>query len=569
MADSDSSGYSSLDETKEEDGYAAGGGEFAGAGAPSSLPSRLSLRPFFSSSKAPAPQPPAEEIGAESPMLSDSDNNVVAAGGEGGDAIPAPSAASRFSSFFGKKKQANEEEGGNVDAVSIKVADPEPLPEATDEEEEDKIDMDKLVPKETLFEKIKDSIYQSAPEMGTDMDDLKAKGLAIPLILLYFAMFFIALIYLTVTGATTEVNKMFLGLDRTDPTIFCVEVPLSVNGVFLGDTAGEWETSNSYAYNESLYGLEFAGSQINTLQYMTSMDAIQKRVKALGERMAKRDLSWGFLAYAAFGFTDTDTNMYFYSSASASDIYNLEIAAAAIASYRGVCTTNDTARGGIIKHSPWAKLITGAYNKGAGAFSLSMTVGKDTVKNNGQMDPDYPAGPCPEQGNIKSLWGWDPSTNPDFTVNLDFDINTITTAMAANLGIISTADLTNSRSVYSTEFLGLPLGDFWYNPYYVPMQPIFWYVLHFSNTHCTHTLHTHIRHAHVLIYSYTPLFSMVKLGPKPCAPRRARCVLLPKGLGQGHELTLPDDVSNRPSRQRQFAAMCLPWRCRDDRVQPA
>ena len=196
-----------------------------------------------------------------------------------------------------------------------------------------------LLRKQSLQKKIETRLISGAFETfgGVKMSELKDRGYAYPVLFLFNAIFFTTLIYLTVSNMQAEKQNQFLSLESNSTTQVCFEVPQSLSGKFEGDTDGNWETTNDFNYNSSLFYLTFTGSQIDNEQYSSVMTKFSNRLALLGAKAARRDEAWNAMVWSSWSFADDATNMKFTSTADAGIIYNQDVIVGIISSSTGVC----------------------------------------------------------------------------------------------------------------------------------------------------------------------------------------------------------------------------------------
>lgn len=227
---------------------------------------------------------------------------------------------------------------------------------------------DESPPAPTLAEGIKKklahALVSAVPQQpGFDIHDLNKGGVfGFVLAATYLALYVSVLLAFAVTGTQTEYFKKFLALDYS-PTSVCDPLPVSVTGKFEGDLYGSWNTKPSFFQNSSLYVLTFTGSAVKLNEYQASMRKFSERLKAIGQRTAKKDLSYSLIAWAAFNVNDAASRMSFYTTAKADTIFsNLAVASVAISSRKGVCQKTG---------------LVGSYDRSSSLYSI--TVPKDAV----------------------------------------------------------------------------------------------------------------------------------------------------------------------------------------------
>ena len=324
-----------------------------------------------------------------------------------------------------------------------------------------------LMRKQSLQKKIETRLISGAFETfgGVNMTELKDRGWAYPILLLFNAIFFTTLIYLTVSNMQALKENQFLSLDANSTTQVCYEVPSSLSGRFEGDVYGNWETSNDFNYNSSIFYLTFTGSQIDNGQYTSVMTAFSNRLALLGTKAARRDEAWNAMVWSSWSFSDDSSNMKFTSTADAGIIYNQDVIVGIISSSTGVCQN-------LHQYGSFSSVEKTL------AFNIPSPIYPDQVLNvTGNLqqgiyrDTTYDF--CPSMWQMWWL-NWDPTFNGKFpTYQVKFDIRTIAFVMSLNMGIMTRADFVETTSAWGSAAISGAPGNFYMEPNYAPMAPIF------------------------------------------------------------------------------------------------
>jgi hypothetical protein len=125
-------------------------------------------------------------------------------------------------------------------------------------------------------------------------------------------------------------TKTFITLDRfsgvckDDPSLdTCCEVPASITGTYLADSAGDWNTEAGFSYVKQIYAVSLTGLTYTNEQWKQLMFAIKQRYVHVSDlisfhphwivcpfqfrlyqvaeaRGALRDISWNLVAWASF-----------------------------------------------------------------------------------------------------------------------------------------------------------------------------------------------------------------------------------------------------------------------------
>lgn len=160
----------------------------------------------------------------------------------------------------------------------------------------------------------KEEAYDAVPDIGGLSDeDLKNKGVLLPLACVYFIVFTFCLLFFSIWGAITIVNNRFLVVDVGDGLV-CDTVKTYITANYIGDLSGRWSTDKDLNQNTTMFSLSFAGGMMDSI-YIENMGRFRSSLYALGAKAAKRDTLYSLLALATYNFQATDASrMSFYAS---------------------------------------------------------------------------------------------------------------------------------------------------------------------------------------------------------------------------------------------------------------
>ena len=122
----------------------------------------------------------------------------------------------------------------------------------------------------SLREQLKQSLIDTGFELdigGVHIYDWKESGWAIPLVLLYNAVFLLSFFYFCYTLTLAAEAQEYLSLSGTDFTQTCASVPLQITARFEGDVYGNWNTAGNFKQNASIFTLDFLGTSVTIDQY--------------------------------------------------------------------------------------------------------------------------------------------------------------------------------------------------------------------------------------------------------------------------------------------------------------
>ena len=319
---------------------------------------------------------------------------------------------------------------------------------------------------------IAEAILTLKPEFGgMDTNDLQAvASVGVPLILLYYSMFLTLLIYFTVIGVQSATAVAFLSLQNSNADQNCVAKPQSVTGAYRGDFTGKWETDTLYQDNRSLFSITFTGSVLDNNGYQSMIENFGRSMAQLGEKGLSRSVFYNALAWSTFSFYDTTANVQFTSTVDASTLaFGQFMNGAAWSNRHGLCNATTA-----------TKSISMSYSASIRSYviSIPMTMSSlydiDFKIRNTYKIPE----PCPRHGKTTLFSDATVTDGLYYQPNsftLAFDVHTLYSIMALNLGLISSTAkrFTQTNSVYKGYVVSGYPGTFFVDQLYLPMQAFF------------------------------------------------------------------------------------------------
>jgi len=281
---------------------------------------------------------------------------------------------------------------------------------------------------------------------GVEMEDLKPLRIALPVSAVYIAAFVGILISLTIL-TYEQLSSPYLSLSK-DPSATCIEVPLSVTGTFEASWDGYWQTNKNFDQGKSLYAVSLVGSSVSTANFTAIFDKFESTLALYGAKAKKRNSAFALLYYASFTLVDKASNMRFYSTAEATDIFFNQLYSTTVSSRNGTCGSRKTTK----------KYIAGTYDRAEKALvaEVPFILNETYLGNSAVGLTSAYAETCPtvfrQWQNLDVQYNKSKSGNPaadpataankgHATVKYVFDINAAILAMSINQGFNSVKNL--------------------------------------------------------------------------------------------------------------------------------
>jgi hypothetical protein len=299
------------------------------------------------------------------------------------------------------------------------------------------------VRKRTWYGFFQDKLTDYSPEIcgGVETKDLKPHGLALPWAILYIGASFASGFYLTYLGTTTLLGAKYLALDKTDPNAVCKDVPQPVSGSFEGNSDGLWVTDPAFDYSKSIFTLEFTGSSLGNETFTKVMNKFADQLAVYGAKAKVRNAAFANALYATYTLQDAATNMKFYSSAQATDIFFNQVATAIISGKNGTCNSYKTT----------SRYIAGSFDRATKQLVAEVPIqlvpsylGNSMNKTLAARYPET----CSSIANFIPQY-FDPMAAANKggvegfgSLKFEFDVNSMLTVIALNQGLTKASDLT-------------------------------------------------------------------------------------------------------------------------------
>jgi hypothetical protein len=235
---------------------------------------------------------------------------------------------------------------------------------------------------------------------------------------LFNIMWWGVFIYFMVAGYKQGVRESFISLDPTSGD--CKPVPFAVDGTYLADSSGHWESMHRFNDATALYQADFLGfSSTNEAFTEMFLGDLKESLQAVGNISAYRDLAHNLLAWSAYSFNDQSMGKFsFYPVGEISVMLNK------FYFFGGIAQTNVQ-----VSESNICLNVDGAtttFDLVAGTIIFGYPVTNDTSI---------------ECANIATTLGFDESrTGSAFSAS--FSLNSFATAAAVNSNIVYVKKLT-------------------------------------------------------------------------------------------------------------------------------
>ena len=167
----------------------------------------------------------------------------------------------------------------------------------------------------------KDNFVQTLPSFSSiDVNDLKARGLALWIAAAHLALYLTVGLYFISTVTSREYGRMFLSL-TADVSSVCEKIPVAVTGTYLADKSGVWETSKAFDAANPLYQLTLTGTKVTEEQYTRVMQSFTAQLQAYGDKTASLDTLGSQIAWSLFRTRDANSVMTLTTTAQLGQIF--------------------------------------------------------------------------------------------------------------------------------------------------------------------------------------------------------------------------------------------------------
>ena len=250
-------------------------------------------------------------------------------------------------------------------------------------------------------------------------------------------------------GYEANRTNSFISLDRTAGD--CLEVPQTVTGSFINDANGIWNTNSRFKFSLSQSMVTLLGLTYTTEQWKQNMQEIENQVLAVVSKTPFRDFSWNIIAWSSYkAVYTTSGRLEFAFDASSSTIFNKDYPAMGLGNANGVLNQD------IGNPSTCSQLMviylfniynfiinniitkTVSYDPLTSTLQVNLPIGQ---YNNTYLCSDGTSPPCTSVSlpcknigiTLQSL-GYDTVTSQSTTLQMDFDMVAVSTALAINFG---------------------------------------------------------------------------------------------------------------------------------------
>ena len=292
-------------------------------------------------------------------------------------------------------------------------------------------------------------------------EELERTGLTMPLSILFVLSYFGAFLYFAVTGALENSKQKVLSLEKiNDNSMKCTEVPLFLQGSYFADIDGNWQSDPNFWANGSYYALDFKGTSITTDEYKRVMDQFDQALSELGDRGKERDMAWNLITLSTYSDEDSKTNMQIASTASATSIFKVAVGAANFFTRdKGMCDEFSRIYGKF--DSPFISLYVPNGMNETDYATTDFMAPSYTIKT-----------PCKDYITTSMIPYFELLLRRPGWSNMDFDIRSLTTSIAINMGIIKLDTMAITVSTYP-HMVQLPPGNFYMDTYYTEVHPFY------------------------------------------------------------------------------------------------
>lgn len=291
------------------------------------------------------------------------------------------------------------------------------------------------------------------------------------------ASWFFATSYLEARNSSFITLDSSSGVCKDDSSLGeCCEVPITITGTYITDTAGRWDTFDGFNYNQNNYALQLVGAQYSNSEYVSRLRSIAVETSTIGQRGLSRDYAWNMVAWSSFTSINSESGMLkFYSAGDPGIIY----AGKSVIAVGFASNSSDS--------YPCSQAITTSLSVPQRTMTVSVELGCDT--------PPCNTNPCP--GILApEAFGYATQTATSSEMTFTVDFASVNTALAVNQGILKISNLVsyagdNSRTTLLSQMVAAGSisealagnTSSYYESLYAPMQPI--YCTSYSNLNYT------------------------------------------------------------------------------------
>jgi hypothetical protein len=118
-------------------------------------------------------------------------------------------------------------------------------------------------------------------------------------------MWWTCFLYFIVVQYISGLESSFISLDPSSGD--CTEVPFSLDGTYLADSSGHWDSQKKYNDATAIYSVDVLGYASTKSQYEALIGTtVGDALKEVGETGARRDLAYNMIAWTAWNYPNRD-----------------------------------------------------------------------------------------------------------------------------------------------------------------------------------------------------------------------------------------------------------------------
>lgn len=316
----------------------------------------------------------------------------------------------------------------------------------------------------TIIEKYTDSTFP--PLSSIDNNDLRKWRIYFPIMILFQGSFLSLFIWLCYTGYVSNITSKYLSPIDTDHSYqYCDPVSVTVTGTFLMDSNGLWEGSQNFSYEKALYKLKLVNIALTTSEYEEIITKFATEVKAIGENMIDRDISYSLIAWTTFAseYSVGSGTIRLSAIGDASKLFNNQYYGAAVTRKNAYCLSPALA-----ESNPWSV----SYDYYTSEINVNIPVSLSYTSLGEALAEE----PCPSLFTVADDFLFD--SKFDSSLSIKFDARSIAVAISINIRISSfdTLAAVSETVLSNNQFYGL-----YFSEEYPDMVPIFCYSIESTN----------------------------------------------------------------------------------------
>lgn len=253
----------------------------------------------------------------------------------------------------------------------------------------------------------------------------------------------------------------------------CDPVYKTVDGSYLIDRKGNWQSSPNFDDSTAIYHLKFTNAMLSHDDYVEALAKIEKKVRNLGQVTAiNQDLSWTLVMYASFFqkiHFPKQGYMQFFLTGDAAVIFGESDGTSGLIA-QSAAIGDDT---GNICIPPATMKPIGVALAGSD-LSISIPIESTATLLPKHLFPVITTtGPCPNIFDIRDNFGYEPPPD-DASANsfeAKVDMRSVSTAIAINAAVINATDLQEVNTAVKIPGTNYVYRTF-VDPYYPTMASI-------------------------------------------------------------------------------------------------